>query len=76
VTAAAAAAAAPTVRDNAIAREGWRSRAVAVDPLADGRGHSVVKVTPAAQRFFADAGFRFDAGPRAVEVEEYWATAE
>jgi hypothetical protein len=76
VTAAAAVAAAPTVRDNAIARESWRSRVVAIDALADRRGHSVVKVTPAAQRFFANAGFRFDAALRIVEVEEYWATVE
>jgi len=88
----AAAAAAPTAPDlerrcapvrtlwaHLQARDWLTARAMvnfAADALADGRVHSVVEVTQAAQRFFANSRFRFDAALRIVEVEEYWATVE
>ena len=63
------------VRVNAIYPEGWSVRIVSVDALADGRVHSVVEVTHAAKRFFANSIFRFD-GARVAAVEEYWAGVE
>ena len=63
------------IRVNAIYPEGWRIRTVEVNPLLDGRIHSVVEVTHGAQRFLANSLFRFDA-ELIAEVHEYWATVE
>ena len=63
------------IRVNAIYPEGWRIRIVEINPLLDGRIHSVVEVTHGAQRFLANSLFRFDA-ELIAEVHEYWAAAE
>lgn len=63
------------VRVNVIYPEGWRIRIIELNPLLDGRIHTVVEVTHGTQRFFANSLFRFDA-ELIVEVHEYWATVE
>ncbi|CAN5854809.1 nuclear transport factor 2 family protein [soil metagenome] len=64
------------IRVNAIYPEGWRIRIVEINPLQDGRVHSIVEVLHGAQRFLANSLFRFDDAGSIAEVDEYFATFE
>ena len=63
------------IRVNAIYPEGWKIRIIEINPLLDGRVHSVVQVVHGGSRFLANSLFRFDGGLIA-EVNEYWAKVE
>lgn len=63
------------VRVNAIYPEGWQLAIVEVNPLHDGRVHSIVEVWHGSQCFLANTLFRFD-GPLIDRIDEYWATFE
>jgi hypothetical protein len=63
------------VRVNALYPEGWTIALLEVNPLADGRVHSLVRVDHPPQTFYANSFFRFD-GPLIAAVDEYWATRE
>ena len=64
------------IRVNAIYPEGWVIRIVEVNPLCDGRMHSIIEVSHGAQRFLANSLFRFDAQGLIDKVDEYFATFE
>ena len=64
------------IRVNAIYPEGWAIRIIEINPLLDGRVHSIVEVTHGARRFLANSLFRFDANGLIAEVDEYFATVE
>jgi hypothetical protein len=64
------------IKVNAIYPEGWTLRIIAINPLLDGRVHSIVEVVQDGQRFFANSLFRFDASGLIAEVDEYFATFE
>lgn len=64
------------IRVNAIYPEGWSIRIVEINPLLDGRTHSIIEVTHGAERFLANSLFRFDADGMIEKVDEYFATVE
>ena len=64
------------IRVNAIYPEGWTIRIVEVNPLLDGRMHSIIEVSHGTQRFLANSLFRFDAAGLIEKVDEYFATVE
>ena len=64
------------IRVNAIYPEGWTIRIVEINPLLDGRVHSVVEVSHGTQRFLANSLFVFDAEGLIAQVDEYFATVE
>ena len=64
------------IRVNAIYPQGWAIRIVEVNPLLDGRMHSIIDVTHGAHRFLANSLFRFDAQGLIDQIDEYFATFE
>lgn len=67
------------VRANAAYPEGWTITLQAVDALADGRVHAVVRVDHPPGVFFCNARYRLSSGPSGpviAEAVEHWATAE
>lgn len=64
------------VKVNAMYPEGWSIRVIEVNPLRDGRVHSIVEVRHGAMRFLANSMFHFDDSGLIVRIDEYWATVE
>lgn len=59
------------VRVNAIYPEGWRLHLLEINPMADGRVHSLVRVDHGEHSFYANSFFQTD-GERIAAVDEYW----
>ncbi len=63
------------VRVNAVYPEGWSLTVEQVNPLPDGRVHSVIRVDHPPGVFYANSLFRFSE-ERIAGLEEWWATCE
>ncbi|MBI6546795.1 MAG: nuclear transport factor 2 family protein [Cyanobacteria bacterium NC_groundwater_1444_Ag_S-0.65um_54_12] len=60
---------------NAVYPEGWSITVEHINPLADGRVHSVIQVDQSPRSFYANSIFRFCDG-RIAQLDEWWATVE
>lgn len=63
------------IRVNATYPEGWQIHVVAVEPLADGRVLSLVRVDHPPAMHYAHSWFGFagDDRPRIASIDEFWA---
>jgi hypothetical protein len=57
---------------NAIYPEGWSLHVLALNALADGRVHSLVRVDHHQDGFYANSFFGFDAAGLILQIEEFW----
>ena len=66
--------AAAVVHVNAIYPEGWTIHLLELNPLADGRLHSLVRVDQDGRSFYANSFFTLEPGGESIaEIDEYWA---
>lgn len=63
---------------NAIYPEGWQLEVIDVEPLADGRVLSLVRVDHPPGTHYAHSWFGFDGGerPHITAIDEFWAATE
>ena len=57
---------------NAVYPEGWGIHLLALNALADGRVHSLLRVDHGADSFYANSFFSLDVKGQITRIEEFW----